>query len=275
MPPRPADVPELAWTIRILNSEQSPDAPKLARSHTEDADAIVRAQALMTLAEMGSDQDAEAFLAHTDDEDLLARRRAYDGVLMFASQRAEAVRAAAVGLTAKDGWILERALLILTAQSPCTRASDDPVAKAIVSMLTEIEPSVAPAVFDVLLLRGSATGAITVGLRNGVSKPIMLAALNAAGTSKEQTAVARLKVLAIGRDPLIAARSVKVIGDIDGVRSLDWMIDRLETEKDVSIRDEIAIALRKSTGKMIGFDVPAWRRHAATLVAASAPKRKK
>lgn len=272
-PPRPADVPEVAWTIRLLNGEMSPEAPVLARLHVDDEDAVTRAQALMTLAGMGSESDAEAFVKHARDPDLTARRRAFDGILNLGTKHPGAIAAAVEGLRDTDGWVVERALLILSAQEPAKKGGLDPVASAVVPMLGEIRPHAGKCIFDILILRESATTAIAAGLRLGVARPIAMAAVDAAATCKDTASIERLKSIASGRDADMAVKAIRAIGVIEGIRSLHWLIDRLEKESLPKVRDEIAVTLRKSTGKLLGLDVAAWRRFAATVKPTTAARK--
>lgn len=271
-PPRPADVPEMAWTIRILNGDGSPDAPKLARLHVDDADARVRGQALMTLADMGNATDVPAFLAHATDPDTYVRRRAFDGLVQHGPKADGAAAAALAALKDADGWVVQQAVLILEAQDKVGRGVEDPISRGVTDSIADIQPFAAEPALDILVRRGSAGPAIVAALRNGVHRKTQLAALKCAVESKDPILARKLRPFAEGRDLELAQAAVKAVTSIEGMHALDWLVKRLEVESRPKVLDEVLVGLRGLTGRMYGTDLAAWKHYLAESERATAKK---
>jgi hypothetical protein len=254
----------LVWALRCLRVHGSSVGRDFAAALTKHADASVRVEALVTAADLMGDAVAPLCLAATKDADTTVRRRAFDGLLLVAAETKEAGAAAAIGVMDADFWAADVAVRILFNQPAPKAGEPDVLSSAVAQSAPSASRDAALSVYAFLARRSpkAARTAVERGLSSDRPE-IRIAAVRTIAELRADDLASRAAALASDSEFKVAKAAIETVATLNDPSTLESMIDLLETAPDKARREAVAVALRRMTGKLHGYDVAAWRRELA------------
>lgn len=251
---------EILWTLRALKNIPVEAGKPIVLSLASHGNADIRAEALGIGAQQFPESFASLFAQRAADPDPEVRKAAYNGLAAI-EPRSEHLPVIIDGLVSNDFWIAMQAEQILARWPAPAQDEPDPLASGLHRVIARMQPSrVIPLLhivkmrgsreFDSLLLQGSEKG----------SDDLRASLLKAAATHRSRALMERARNnLLIPTPPSVKIESLAYLAVLKDDSNLPAMAGLL-TAADPKVREQAAIALRRITGQVFGYDAAAWQR---------------
>lgn len=250
---------EIVWGLKCLkNMSVTVDVARLVPLLAHDSGAV-RAETLKTLQRHDAAALKSKIQSLLDDDELDVRRAAYDAAKAAASDHAELLQLALKGVQERDFWIATRSVRMLGRIQLQSKEDRRSLLKQAEQIAPKLMGSTAGMFFDFLArqLKEASASVIELTLESG-TVDARLAAL--ASASKQ-----RFKKLApLGRGylddddlklRLAAVRFASAVKDVHAAPKLIAMLSSTSKAE----KNSAVVALRKISGRSIGFEPAKWR----------------
>lgn len=204
------------------------------------------------------------YLEGAKDQEVTVRRRAYDGLVAHRPDDALVPALAAAALSDPDFWLVDRGFALLEGTQPKTPKAAAALLAAVEGGLGGMDGETLSRLFAWMVDRHPEPSRKVVVKAIGHAKPeVAIAALRAASTLRlgeaEKPALAQLK--SGRRSAEVATAAAVLLGDLGAKGACASLVTALESGATPGLKDAAAVALRKITGQLLGFDVAAWKRY--------------
>ena len=223
--------------------------------------AAVRADAVVSLSMVHQEKAAPLLEKAFGDVDVMVQRRALDGLCEYAPHTPAAAEIIAAGLLSPDFWIGQRVLELLSQQDATRPGAVEALTRKLRGQLLRLRAGTAEKLYLQL--------AQTWG---EASVPLIKAGLESSNDDAKWGALAAVEILKPEnlfsptlslldcRDERVHLRTVTVLGVYEDRRAFKGLVAALAAADSPAVRDAAAVALRRITGKLHGFDVGGWKR---------------
>lgn len=254
---------EIMWALRCLKVVKATDGRELIESFCSHETPTIRAEALVTLAELHPEEGLVQARRLFKDEVVDVRRRAIDALLRLAPGDSSTIALAFDALTDGDFWICSRAVRLLSGIA-CESAADKAMlVQRCAPLVARLDGRTAGLVIGLVATKaGKSALPILVAAARRDLAPAQTAAFEAAGRLRCDELVELAQPL-IGR-PESGARlaAIRYLAALRHRASMELLVDVIEVEKDPA-REAAVVALRRISGQTFGYEPQKWREYIA------------
>ena len=255
---------EIIWALKCLKQMGERAGKRALVDLCAHENPRVRQEALISGAILLRAEILPACFKAATDENVRVRRRAIDGLVSLDADHSDCIDVGFAGILERDFWISAQALKLLQAVPMPKKGQNDPVASRTVKLVTRMSDQTAERLFGLVAQRRSKNAArlVKVALDDG-NDASKVGALAMATRMRKIDVNARARELLRLSATSVRRAAISYLAARKDQEAVDGLIDVLDEPRiDGKLRDDTAVALRRITGKLFGFDVSAWREYA-------------